>query len=203
MKILTGQEFLWKSLLTTQKTELWLSVHFALNVCCASFFLFHVGIQKCGGNSVLTEISQGPENVQQMWWDSLELMYWMPIKEMEDFTLISLQGHLCTVQIPFQHQGFNAFGSKAVLVQTLLPNADDWLLDWKFPDSVKSPSYTAAMPHWAYLQWWQPWQLLSSPSSETFPELPKSCDVCLVVLGHGKLAVCGSQVRKISSHGRF
>lgn len=66
---------------------------------------------------------------------------------MEDFTLISLQGHLCTVQIPFQHQGFNAFGSKAVLVQTLLPNADDWLLDWKFPDSVKSPSYTAAMPH--------------------------------------------------------
>lgn len=66
---------------------------------------------------------------------------------MEDFTLISLQGHLCTVQIHFQHQGFDVFGSKAVLVQTLLPNADDWLLYWKFPDSVKSPSYTTAMPH--------------------------------------------------------
>lgn len=50
----------------TFKTELGISIHFALHVCCASFFLFHVGIQKCDGNSILIEISQGTENVQQM-----------------------------------------------------------------------------------------------------------------------------------------
>lgn len=48
------------------KTQLGISIHFALDVCCASFFLFHVGIQKCEGNSVLIEISQGAENMQQM-----------------------------------------------------------------------------------------------------------------------------------------
>lgn len=66
-----------------------ISMPFALDACCAGFFLFHVGIQKCDGNSVLIEISQGAGNVQQTLLNSAKLVHQMCVNEMEDATLIT------------------------------------------------------------------------------------------------------------------
>lgn len=59
MKVLMARQECW-----SWKTELRISVQFASDVCCASVFLSHVGIQNRGGYPILTEISQGAENKQ-------------------------------------------------------------------------------------------------------------------------------------------
>lgn len=62
-----------------------ISILFALDTCCAGFFLFHEVIPKCDGNSVLIGISQGAENV-----NSAQLVHQMCIKEIEDVTLLTV-----------------------------------------------------------------------------------------------------------------
>lgn len=71
-----------------------LNTCFALDTCFAGFFLLHEVIPNCDGNSILIEISQGAENVQQTLLNSAQLVHQMCIKEMEDVTLITVQGNL-------------------------------------------------------------------------------------------------------------
>lgn len=70
-----------------------------LNTLClkrllAGFFLFHEIIPKWDGNSVVIEISQGAENVQQTLLNSAKLVHQTCLKEMEDITMITVQGNL-------------------------------------------------------------------------------------------------------------
>lgn len=128
MKVLVaGQEFFFFFRIYWLHIQDWawtISIPFALDACCAGFFLLHVGIQKCDGNSVLIEISQGAENVRQTLLNSAKLVYQMCIKEMEDVTLITVHGNLWIIQILFQHLGSHEFGSKAGLGQMLLNTRD-------------------------------------------------------------------------------